>query len=68
LHARKARLVARQLERLHEGLTVELVGLETRGDRIQDRPLSSVEGKEFFTAEIDSRAARRRGRFHGAFL
>jgi hydroxymethylbilane synthase len=45
--------VARHLERLHPGLTVELVGIETRGDRIQDRPLSSVDGKEFFTAEID---------------
>jgi hydroxymethylbilane synthase len=45
--------VARRLERLHAGLSVELVGIETRGDRIQDRPLSSVDGKEFFTAEID---------------
>jgi hydroxymethylbilane synthase len=45
--------IARHLERLHPGLTVELVGIETRGDRIQDRPLSSVDGKEFFTAEID---------------
>jgi len=45
--------VARTLERLHPGLSVELVGIETRGDRIQDRPLSSVDGKEFFTAEID---------------
>ncbi len=47
--------VARHLERLHAGagLTVELVGIETQGDRIQDRPLSSVDGKEFFTAEID---------------
>src|ERR1700722_7091647 len=45
--------VARRLERLHADLTVELVGIETRGDRIQDRPLSSVDGKEFFTAEID---------------
>ena len=47
-------LVAQQLQRLHDGLTVELVGLETRGDRIQDRPLTSVEGKEFFTAELDA--------------
>lgn len=45
--------VARRLERLNPGLTVELVGIETRGDRIQDRPLSAVDGKEFFTAEID---------------
>ncbi len=36
------------------GLAVELVGIETRGDRILDAPLSSVEGKEFFTDEIDA--------------
>src|SRR5665213_3411055 len=45
---------AREFEALHPGLTVELIGIETRGDRIQDRPLSSVDGKEFFTAEIDA--------------
>ena len=46
--------VARQLEQLHPGLAVELVGIETRGDRILDTPLSSVEGKEFFTDELDA--------------
>ena len=46
--------VARQLEQLHPGLTVELVGIETRGDRILDTPLSSLEGKEFFTDELDA--------------
>src|ERR1700680_4313084 len=46
--------VARQLERLHPGLSVELVGIETRGDRIVDTPLSGVEGKEFFTDELDA--------------
>src|SRR5579863_6380214 len=46
--------VARRLERLHAGLSVELTGIDTRGDRVQDRPLSSVDGKEFFTAEIDN--------------
>jgi hydroxymethylbilane synthase len=46
--------VARALERRHPGLTVELAGIETRGDRILDKPLSSVEGKEFFTAELDA--------------
>jgi hydroxymethylbilane synthase len=45
--------VARQLEQLHPGLTVELVGIDTRGDRILDTPLSAVEGKEFFTDELD---------------
>ncbi len=46
--------VARELEAMHPGLAVELVGIETSGDRIQDRPLSTVQGKEFFTAEIDA--------------
>jgi hydroxymethylbilane synthase len=45
--------VARELERLNPGLTVELVGIETQGDRIQDLPLRQVEGKEFFVAELD---------------
>lgn len=46
--------VARRLERLHAGLSVELVGIDTRGDLIQNQPLSEVDGKEFFTAEIDA--------------
>ena len=46
--------VAHDLERAHPGLKVELVGIETRGDRITDVPLSQVDGKEFFTAEIDA--------------
>lgn len=46
--------VARRLESLHPGLRVELVGIDTRGDRILDTPLSQVQGKEFFTAEIDA--------------
>jgi len=46
--------VAHQLERAHPGLKVELVGIDTRGDRITETPLSQVDGKEFFTAEIDA--------------
>ncbi len=46
--------VARALERAHPGLKVELVGIDTRGDRITDIPLTQVDGKEFFTAEIDA--------------
>jgi hydroxymethylbilane synthase len=45
--------VAAALRAAHPGLEVELVGIETRGDRVLDRPLSAMEGKEFFTAEID---------------
>jgi len=46
--------VAAALEAAHPGLTVELVGIDTRGDLIQNVPLSGIEGKEFFTAEIDA--------------
>src|SRR6476646_2339235 len=49
--------VAREIERLNPGLRVELVGIETRGDRIQDVPLRAVEGKEFFVAELDEALA-----------
>ncbi len=45
--------VAAALRAAHPGLEVELVGIETRGDVVLDRPLSAMEGKEFFTAEID---------------
>lgn len=45
--------VARQVEKNNPGIKVELVGIETRGDRILDVPLRKVEGKEFFVAEID---------------
>lgn len=50
--------MARQLEQLHPGLSVQLVGIDTRGDRILDKPLSALEGKEFFTAEIDAALLR----------
>lgn len=45
--------VAREVERLNPGVQVELVGIETRGDRIQDISLRNVAGKEFFVAELD---------------
>ena len=46
--------VAAALEAAHAGLTVELVGIDTRGDRVLDVPLAQMEGKAFFTAEIDA--------------
>lgn len=45
--------VAREIERLNPGTKVELVGIETRGDRILDVSLRKIEGKEFFVAELD---------------
>lgn len=45
--------VASEVERLNPGLRVEMVGIETRGDQIQDVPLQAIDGKEFFVAELD---------------
>jgi hydroxymethylbilane synthase len=45
--------VADRLRALDRSVEIELVPIETRGDRIQDAPLSQVEGKDFFTAELD---------------
>lgn len=45
--------MARALEAAHPGLAVALVGIETRGDVVQQVPLRSAEGSAFFTAEID---------------
>jgi len=55
----QSRLVARALESAHPGLTVELVGLDTRGDANPDKPLHALDGKEVFVGELD--AALRRG-------
>ncbi len=46
--------VAREVERLNPGAKVELVGIDTRGDKILDVSLQSIEGKEFFVAELDA--------------
>ncbi len=47
----QARFVARALE--EHGHACSLVVLKTRGDLIDDVPLTKVEGKAFFTAEIE---------------
>ena len=46
-------MVARRLEALHAGLTVELVHVKTTGDRVQDRPLQDIGGKGLFTKELE---------------
>jgi hydroxymethylbilane synthase len=49
--------VAREIERLNPGTRVELVGIDTRGDKILDVSLKNVAGKEFFVAELDEALA-----------
>jgi len=54
----QARHVAALLERAGE--RCELVVLVTRGDRIDDVPLQNVEGKGFFTKELEEALRERR--------
>jgi len=49
----QARHVAAELERLHPGLSTELVRIKTTGDKILDVPLAKVGGKGLFTKEIE---------------
>jgi hydroxymethylbilane synthase len=41
------------IERINPDVDVQLVGIETRGDRDLATPLASVGGKDFFVAELD---------------
>ncbi|MFA6985717.1 MAG: hydroxymethylbilane synthase [Arenimonas sp.] len=45
--------VAARLRAAHPDLTVELVPMTTRGDRIIDRPLSEIGGKGLFLKELE---------------
>jgi hydroxymethylbilane synthase len=57
---RESRLALRQTEMVAEallgrmpGLTVEIVGMTTKGDRVLDRPLAQVGGKGLFVKELE---------------
>jgi len=57
---RKSPLALRQveeilniLEKTHPAIGVEIVGIETCGDRDKNTPISYAEGSDFFTKEID---------------
>lgn len=53
----QAREVKERLIRAHDHLSdhqVDIIVLSTRGDRIQDRPLSEIGGKGLFTEEIEA--------------
>jgi len=51
--------VARLLESLHPGLTVELVLITTTGDKVQHKPLHDMGGKGLFTKELEQALLRR---------
>lgn len=45
--------VAMQLQRHHPKLTIELVKMSTRGDKILDAPLAKIGGKSLFVKELE---------------
>ena len=49
----QANHVAERLKAQYPGCAVSLVGMTTRGDQIQDRPLSEIGGKGLFTKELE---------------
>lgn len=49
----QAEYVKTRLEQAHPGLTVELVPMLTKGDRILDAPLAKVGGKGLFVKELE---------------
>ncbi|WP_027329713.1 hydroxymethylbilane synthase [Marinimicrobium agarilyticum] len=49
----QAEYVKSELEKHHSGLTVELVPLTSRGDKILDVPLAKVGGKGLFVKELE---------------
>lgn len=50
----QANHVADRLRQLHPGLTVELLGMTSRGDQLLDRPLYKVGGKGLFVKELET--------------
>lgn len=49
----QAEYVKAQLEKHHSNLTVELLGMTTRGDKILDTPLAKIGGKGLFVKELE---------------
>ena len=41
------------LQKVYPKLKVEIIGIDTYGDKDKSRPISAIEGSDFFTREID---------------
>ncbi|MGI1671719.1 MAG: hydroxymethylbilane synthase [Neptuniibacter sp.] len=49
----QAEFVKAELEKHHEGIQVELLGMVSKGDKILDAPLAKVGGKGLFVKELE---------------
>lgn len=54
----QAKHVASQLQALHPAISIELLKLSTRGDKILDSPLNKVGGKGLFVKELEQALIR----------
>lgn len=50
----QAEFVKAELEKIHSGLQVELLGMTTKGDQILDSPLAKIGGKGLFVKELEA--------------
>ena len=50
----QAEFIKAELEHMYPQLTVELVGMTTRGDKILDAPLAKIGGKGLFVKELEN--------------
>lgn len=50
----QAEYIKAGLERAHPGITVELLGMTTRGDVLLDSPLAKIGGKGLFVKELET--------------
>lgn len=49
----QAEFIKAELERLHDHIEVELLGIKTQGDKILDVPLAKIGGKGLFVKELE---------------
>ena len=59
----QAEHIKSRLEQLHPGIVVELLGLQTKGDKILDTPLAKVGGKGLFVKELEAALLDQRADF-----
>lgn len=50
----QAEFIKAELEAMHPGIQVELLGMTTRGDQMLDSPLSKIGGKALFVKELET--------------
>lgn len=50
----QAEHIKAELERLHDHIEVELLGIKTQGDKILDVPLAKIGGKALFVKELEN--------------